>query len=53
MEVLSISLWVVVVLILVALAFDFMNGFHDAANSTATVVSTPVLRPHPHPAGAQ
>ncbi|MBC7693223.1 MAG: inorganic phosphate transporter [Methylotenera sp.] len=29
----------------VALAFDFMNGFHDAANSIATVVSTRVLRP--------
>src|SRR6478672_5303981 len=46
MEVLSISLWVVVVLIVVALAFDFMNGFHDAANSIATVVSTRVLKPH-------
>jgi PiT family inorganic phosphate transporter len=32
-------------LILVALAFDFMNGFHDAANSIATVVSTRVLTP--------
>ncbi|HZP91506.1 MAG TPA: anion permease [Burkholderiales bacterium] len=39
------SLEVVVVLVLVALAFDFMNGFHDAANSIATVVSTRVLRP--------
>jgi inorganic phosphate transporter, PiT family len=29
-----------------ALVFDFMNGFHDAANSIATVVSTGVLRPH-------
>ncbi len=46
MEVLSISLWVVIVLIFVALAFDFMNGFHDAANSIATVVSTRVLKPH-------
>jgi len=36
---------VLVVLILIALAFDFMNGFHDAANSIATVVSTGVLRP--------
>lgn len=36
---------VVVVLILVALAFDFINGFHDAANSIATVVSTRVLSP--------
>jgi inorganic phosphate transporter, PiT family len=39
------SLVVVVGLILVALAFDFMNGFHDAANSVATVVSTRVLTP--------
>lgn len=31
--------------IVVALAFDFMNGFHDAANSIATIVSTRVLRP--------
>ena len=36
---------VLVILILVALAFDFMNGFHDAANSIATMVSTGVLRP--------
>jgi PiT family inorganic phosphate transporter len=36
---------VVVGLIVVALAFDFMNGFHDAANSVATVVSTRVLTP--------
>jgi PiT family inorganic phosphate transporter len=36
---------VLVFLILVALAFDFMNGFHDAANSIATIVSTGVLRP--------
>jgi PiT family inorganic phosphate transporter len=34
-----------VVIILVALAFDFVNGFHDAANSIATVVSTRVLSP--------
>src|SRR6266513_903483 len=34
-----------VLVILVALAFDFFNGFHDAANSIATVVSTRVLRP--------
>jgi PiT family inorganic phosphate transporter len=32
--------------VLVALAFDFMNGFHDAANSIATVVSTRVLKPY-------
>jgi PiT family inorganic phosphate transporter len=32
-------------LVLVALAFDFLNGLHDAANSIATIVSTRVLRP--------
>src|ERR1700722_7004831 len=37
--------WVIVVII-IAFAFDFMNGFHDAANSIATIVSTRVLRPH-------
>src|SRR5438105_13427790 len=35
----------VVFVILVALAFDFFNGFHDAANEIATVVSTRVLTP--------
>jgi PiT family inorganic phosphate transporter len=35
----------VVVTVLVALSFDFINGFHDAANSIATVVSTRVLSP--------
>ncbi len=35
----------IVLIILVALAFDFLNGFHDAANSIATVVSTRVLSP--------
>src|SRR5271169_5322662 len=35
----------VVVIIIVALVFDFLNGFHDAANSIATVVSTRVLSP--------
>jgi PiT family inorganic phosphate transporter len=34
-----------VLLVALAIAFDFMNGFHDAANSIATVVSTGVLRP--------
>jgi PiT family inorganic phosphate transporter len=34
-----------VFLVLLALAFDFMNGFHDAANSIATIVSTGVLKP--------
>jgi len=37
---------VVIVLIAVALAFDLINGMHDAANSIATVVSTRVLSPH-------
>ena len=36
---------VLVFIILVALTFDFLNGFHDAANSIATVVSTRVLSP--------
>jgi PiT family inorganic phosphate transporter len=39
------SLWVVIMLVVLAVAFDFMNGFHDAANSIATVVSTGVLKP--------
>jgi len=39
------SLWVVIMLVALAVAFDFMNGFHDAANSIATVVSTGVLKP--------
>jgi PiT family inorganic phosphate transporter len=45
-EVSQLSLGIVVALVLVALAFDFMNGFHDAANSIATVVSTRVLKPY-------
>lgn len=39
------ALWVVILLVFLAIAFDFMNGFHDAANSIATVVSTGVLKP--------
>ncbi len=39
------SLEVVILVVAVALVFDFMNGFHDAANSIATVVSTRVLPP--------
>ena len=35
-------LWVIIIL---ALVFDFINGFHDAANSIATIVSTKVLSP--------
>ena len=42
----QIGLGVVIALVVVALAFDFMNGFHDAANSIATVVSTHVLKPY-------
>ena len=45
METMQVALWVVVALVILALLFDFMNGFHDAANSIATVVSTGVLRP--------
>jgi len=41
----EISLPLVVLFIAIALAFDFINGFHDAANSIATVVSTRVLSP--------
>ena len=36
----------IIMLVVVALIFDFMNGFHDAANSIATVVSTGVLKPY-------
>ncbi|MGP1675678.1 MAG: anion permease [Burkholderiales bacterium] len=39
------SLHVLVILVALALAFDFLNGFHDAANSIATIVSTRVMRP--------
>src|ERR687897_466810 len=39
------NLLAVVALIVVALVFDYINGFHDAANSIATVVSTRVLSP--------
>jgi inorganic phosphate transporter, PiT family len=39
------AFWVVALLVAMALIFDFMNGFHDAANSIATVVSTGVLKP--------
>jgi len=35
----------IVLIILLALVFDFLNGFHDAANSVATIVSTRVLSP--------
>src|SRR5476649_2468225 len=39
------SLNFLVILVALALAFDFLNGFHDAANSIATIVSTRVMRP--------
>jgi len=39
-------LTLVLIAILLALVFDFLNGFHDAANSIATIVSTRVLKPH-------
>jgi inorganic phosphate transporter, PiT family len=42
----GITFEVVVFLIVVALAFDFLNGFHDAANSIATIVSTGAMSPH-------
>lgn len=45
MDTAQTALWVVVVLVAMAVLFDFMNGFHDAANSIATVVSTGVLKP--------
>lgn len=41
----QVAFWVVALLVALAVAFDFMNGFHDAANSIATVVSTGVLKP--------
>ncbi|QEI06024.1 inorganic phosphate transporter [Pigmentiphaga aceris] len=46
MNTLTMSMTVLVGLVALALLFDFMNGFHDAANSIATVVSTGVLKPH-------
>ena len=39
------ALILVAIIVLVALVFDFINGFHDAANSIATVVATRVLTP--------
>jgi len=42
----SFALHVLFLLVALALVFDFLNGFHDAANSIATVVSTGVLRPY-------
>ena len=45
MQSVQTALWVVALLVFLAIAFDFMNEFHDAANSIATVVSTGVLKP--------
>ena len=45
MDVVTLALPALVALIVLAIAFDFLNGLHDAANSIATVVSTRVLRP--------
>ena len=41
----ALALPLLIALVVVALAFDFLNGLHDAANSIATIVSTRVLRP--------
>src|SRR5438445_5848270 len=45
MDTQTASFALVVLIIVVALAFDYVNGFHDAANSIATVVATRVLSP--------
>jgi PiT family inorganic phosphate transporter len=45
MHTFQISIYLLIFLIVLALLFDFMNGFHDAANAIATVVSTGVLKP--------
>jgi inorganic phosphate transporter, PiT family len=45
MDMSAVSL-IVIFLVFVALAFDFINGMHDSANSIATIVSTRVLKPH-------
>jgi inorganic phosphate transporter, PiT family len=42
---LDLNLLFIIIIILVALAFDFTNGMHDAANSISTIVSTQVLTP--------
>jgi PiT family inorganic phosphate transporter len=46
MHTVQLSIYVLGGLVVLALLFDFMNGFHDAANAIATVVSTGVLKPH-------
>jgi len=42
----SCSLAFVISVVFIAIVFEFINGFHDAANAIATVVSTRVLKPH-------
>jgi len=42
----NVSLSIVIFVIVLALIFDFINGFHDSANSIATIVSTKVLKPY-------
>src|SRR6476661_3218067 len=46
MQTIQLSIYVLGFLVVLALLFDFLNGFHDAANAIATVVSTGVLKPH-------
>src|SRR5438477_9799474 len=46
MDAAGFSFGAIVLLIAIALAFDFLNGMNDAANSIATIVSTRVLKPH-------
>jgi inorganic phosphate transporter, PiT family len=41
----DVSLILIFVIVAIALLFDFLNGFHDAANSIATIVSTHVMKP--------
>lgn len=45
MDGLTINIWILAMLILVGLAFDFMNGFHDGANSISTIVATGAMSP--------
>ncbi len=45
MEGIGTELWILITIVIMALGFDFLNGFHDAANAIATVVSTKALTP--------
>lgn len=42
----EVGLGIILIIVFLALVFDFLNGFHDSANSIATIVSTRVLKPH-------